>query len=142
MEPAPDFSPKGGVHPMPHVIVEYTDNIKEEGQIRGLLKKINDSLIENDGLFPIGGIRSRAIELKDYVVADDSQDDAFVHVTLKIGGGRSEERLQAACDKLFAVIEEHFAPLFEKRYLALSMEVFEFTRPTYKKNNIHQRYKK
>lgn len=126
---------------MPHVTVEYTDNIKGEGRIRELLEKINQSLLENDGLFPIGGIRTRAVELKDYVVADGSEDDAFVHVTFKIGGGRSEERLSAACDKLFAVIVDHFAALFEKRYLALSMEVSEFTRPTYKKNNIHKRYK-
>lgn len=127
---------------MPHVIVEYTDNLKGEGRIRELLGKINKSLLGNDGLFPIGGIRTRAVELEDYVVADGAEDDAFVHVTLKIGGGRPEEQLSAACDKLFAVIEDHFAVLFKKRYLALSMEVSEFTRPTYKKNNIHKRYKK
>lgn len=40
---------------MPHVIVEYTDNIKGEGHIGELLEKINQSLLKNDGLFPIGG---------------------------------------------------------------------------------------
>lgn len=127
---------------MPHVIVEYTDNIKEEAQIGVLLKQINQSLIDSGGVFPIAGIRSRAIELKDYVVADGSEDDAFVHVALKIGGGRSEQELKQACDKLFEMIKAHFADLFAKRYLALSMEVEEFSRPTYKQNNIHKRYKK
>lgn len=127
---------------MPHVIVEYTDNIKEEANIGSLLKKINESMIDSNGVFPVGGIRSRAIELKDYCVADGAEDDAFVHVALKIGSGRSEGELTAACDKLFEVVKEHFAGLFEKRYLALSMEVEEFTRPTYKQNNIHKRYKK
>ncbi|RST74283.1 5-carboxymethyl-2-hydroxymuconate Delta-isomerase [Siminovitchia acidinfaciens] len=126
---------------MPHVIVEYTDNIKEEANIGVLLEKINWSMIDSGGVFPIGGIRSRAIELKDYFVADGAADDAFVHVSLRIGGGRSEEELTAACDKLFDVVKEHFAALFDKRYLALSMEVEEFTRPTYKQNNIHKRYK-
>ncbi|HEY4552805.1 MAG TPA: 5-carboxymethyl-2-hydroxymuconate isomerase, partial [Bacillaceae bacterium] len=55
---------------MPHIIVEYTDNIKKEARIASLLEKINRSLLENDGLFPIGGIRSRAIELNDYFIAD------------------------------------------------------------------------
>lgn len=127
---------------MPHVIVEYTDNIKQEANIGSLLIKINESLIDSGGVFPIAGIRSRAIELKDYCIADGTEDDAFVHVALKVGGGRSEEELTAACDKLFDVVKEHFADLFEKRYLALSMEVEEFTRPTYKRNNIHKRYKK
>ena len=72
---------------MPHFIVEYTDNIKADADMRTLLKKANEVLIAQ-GAFPIGGIRSRAIELHDYVVADDTEDDAFVHATLKIGAGR------------------------------------------------------
>lgn len=128
---------------MPHIIVEYTDNIKKEARIASLLEKINRSLLENDGLFPIGGIRSRAIELNDYFIADGTGDDAFVHVTLKIGSGRAEEAKKAACDKLFDVMKEHFSDLFSKRYLALSMELYEFSEAgTYKLNNIHQRYKK
>lgn len=129
---------------MPHVIVEYTDNIKEEAEIRSLLQKINHSLLDNDGLFPIGGIRSRAIELQDYFVADGAEDDAFVHVTLKIGAGRTEEQKKSACDKLFEAIKAHFSDLFEERYLALSMELYEFNDAggTYRHNNIHKRYQK
>lgn len=126
---------------MPHFIVEYTDNIKDEADISGLLKKINDVLISHSDLFPIGGIRSRAYELHDYRVADGAEDDAFVHAMLKIGGGRSEEDKKVVCDELFDTLKSHFATLFDKRYLALSMELVEFTRSTYKHNNIHARYK-
>jgi 5-carboxymethyl-2-hydroxymuconate isomerase len=127
---------------MPHITVEYTDNLREDGNIRELLRKINETLIVEGEAFPVGGIRSRAIELKDYVIADGTgEDDAFVHVTLKIGGGRPEEVKKSACDMLFEVIENHFAEQFTKRYLALSMELYEFSNPTYKKNNIHQRYR-
>lgn len=69
---------------MPHFIIEYTDNIKDEIQIDGLLRKVNDVLISYPSIFPIGGIRSRAIELKHYRVADGTEDDAFVHAILKI----------------------------------------------------------
>ncbi|WP_026702157.1 5-carboxymethyl-2-hydroxymuconate Delta-isomerase [Salibacterium aidingense] len=128
---------------MPHFIVEYTDNLKEEGDLRGLLKKINDVLISRPDLFPIGGIRSRAIELNEYVIADDTEDDAFVHAQLKIGGGRSKEDKAMISEKIFETMETHFASLFEKRYLALSFELQEFGEGgTYKKNNIHPRYKK
>ena len=48
---------------MAHLIVEYTANLKAEADIPALLEKANDVLIEQDGVFPIGGIRSRAIEL-------------------------------------------------------------------------------
>ena len=125
---------------MPHIIVEYTDNLKADGRIPELLRKINDVLISFDPIFPIGGIRSRAIELHDYVVADGTGDDAFVHVTLKIGAGRSESEKKEVCDALFDAIKAHFADLFARRYLALSMELVEFGQ-TYKHNNIHSRYK-
>lgn len=127
---------------MAHFILEYTDNIKKEADIPDLLGKINGVLISHRDLFPIGGIRSRAHELYDYRVADGTEDDAFVHATLKIGGGRSEEDKKRVCDEIFETIKTHFANLFSNRYLALSMELVEFERPTYKHNNIHSRYKK
>lgn len=127
---------------MPHFILEYTDNIKEEANIPDLLKKINQVLISRSDIFPIGGIRSRAIELKHYFVADGTENDAFVHGTLKIGAGRSEEDKKAVCEEIFAVLKEHFSELYEKRYLALSLELYEFSFGTFKLNNIHGRYKK
>ncbi|MFC7394130.1 5-carboxymethyl-2-hydroxymuconate Delta-isomerase [Scopulibacillus cellulosilyticus] len=128
---------------MPHIIVEYTDNIKEEANIPELLKKLNGVLISRSRIFPTGGIRSRAIELHDYYIADGSEDDAFVHVTFKIGSGRSEADKKETCEALFDVIKSHFAELFEKRYLALSLDLVEFGEGgTYKHNNIHKRFKK
>ncbi|WP_458414170.1 5-carboxymethyl-2-hydroxymuconate Delta-isomerase [Schinkia sp. CFF1] len=127
---------------MPHIIVEYTNNIKAEANIPLLLEKINGVIISKSPLFPIGGLRSRAIELEDYRVADGKEDDAFVHVTLKIGAGRSKQDKKSTCDELFDVIKEHFAELFSRRFLALSMELVEFSEAgTYKHNNIHQRFK-
>lgn len=126
---------------MPHFILEYTDNLKDETDIPQLLKKVNNCLLSFPEIVPIGGLRSRAIELKDYVVADGTGDDAFVHATLKLGKGRTEEEKQMLGDALFKTITDHFQPLFEKRYLAISMEVYEFPRATYKRNNIHERYK-
>ncbi|WHY79406.1 5-carboxymethyl-2-hydroxymuconate Delta-isomerase [Neobacillus sp. WH10] len=128
---------------MPHIILEYTDNIKTEANISSLLKKLNMVLISKSNIFPIGGIRSRAILLHDYCVADGTVDDAFVHVMLKIGAGRSEKDKKETCDELFEVIKGHFAELFAQRYLALSVELVEFSEAgTYKYNNIHKRYKK
>jgi 5-carboxymethyl-2-hydroxymuconate isomerase len=126
---------------MPHVIVEYTDNLRADARIPALLKTINDTLIAQGGAFPIGGIRSRALELHDYRVADGAEDDAFVHVTLRIAAGRSDEVKKKACDELFDAVKAHFADVYARRYLALSMELVEFgDGGTYKHNNIHALY--
>lgn len=127
---------------MPHLIIEYTANLKEETDIPALLKKVNDSFLSHSAIIPIGGLRTRAIELVDYRVADGTEDDAFVHATLKLGSGRTEEDKKMLCDDLFLTIKDHFADVYEKRYLALSLELYEFMNPTYKQNNIHTRYNK
>ncbi len=126
---------------MPHFIVEYTDNLKEDIKVEQLLKDVHQILIARNDIFPIGGIRSRAIELTDYRVADGLEDDAFVHATLKIAAGRSEEIKAEVCDAIFEVIKAHFDETMNKRYLALSMELVEFSDSgTYKQNNIHSRF--
>ncbi|WP_295007533.1 5-carboxymethyl-2-hydroxymuconate Delta-isomerase [uncultured Dechloromonas sp.] len=130
---------------MPHLIYEITDNLDTaEADIKGLLQKSNQVLIEQGGVYPTGGIRSRVIWLKDYCVADGAQSsDAFVHATLKIGAGRSDEAKKKTGDELFAMLSDHFAAFFGRHGLALSMEIAEFSEAgTWKKNNIHPRYKK
>jgi len=128
---------------MPHIIIEYTANLASEARLPVLLKTVNEVLIAQAGVFPTGGIRSRAIRLDDYRMADGAADDAFVHVTLKIGSGRSDAVKKQTCDALFEAIKAHFAELYAKRYLALSMELSEFSETgSYKHNNVHARFKK
>lgn len=128
---------------MPHFIVEYTDNIKNEVNLAKLFEEVHQVLMSRDTIFPVGGIRSRAIELHDYRIADGTEDDAFVHAVLKIGAGRPAETKKETCDALFEVMKEHFSTLMSNRYLALSMELIEFSEAgTYKHNNIHARFNK
>jgi len=128
---------------MPHLVFEYTDNIAADADIAGLLKKANDTLIAQGSVIPIGGVRSRAICLTEYRMADGAADYAFVHATLKMGAGRGAEVKKKLGDELFAVIKEHFAELHARRYLALSMEIAEFDEAgTWKHNNVHARFKK
>jgi len=128
---------------MPHFIVEYTANLEADGDIPGLLEQVNATLIAQDGVFPIGGIRSRAIRLDHYRMADGQADYAFVHAVLKIGSGRDAATRQRVGDQLFEAMQRHFAAVYEKRYLALSLELAEFSEAgTWKHNNVHARFKR
>ena len=127
---------------MPHLIIEYTDNLSPHIQIKELLKKSGEVLSSFPDVYPIGGIRVRAIQVTDYWIADGSEDDAFVHMTLKIGAGRTDKEKKETCDQLFQALQEHMRELFDSRNLALSLELSEFSESgTYKKNNIHKRFK-
>ena len=122
---------------MPHFIAECTDNIREQADLPALFALVNEALAAT-GIFPIGGIRSRAIWLDTWQMADGKHDYAFVHMTLKIGTGRSLESRQEVGGMLFELIKNHFAALMDSRYLALSFEIEEL-HPTlnYKQNNVH-----
>ncbi|MCU6385486.1 5-carboxymethyl-2-hydroxymuconate Delta-isomerase [Enterobacter quasiroggenkampii] len=126
---------------MPHFIAECTDNIREQADLPGLFAKVNEALAAT-GIFPIGGIRSRAHWLDTWQMADGKHDYAFVHMTLKIGAGRSLESREEVGEMLFVLIKTHFAALMASRYLALSFELDEL-HPTlnYKQNNVHALFK-
>jgi len=126
---------------MPHFIVECTENIREQADLPGLFARVNEALAAT-GIFPLGGIRSRAHWVDTWQMADGRHDYAFVHMTLKIGAGRSLESRQQVGEMLFALIKDHFAGLMAARYLALSFELDEL-HPTlnYKQNNVHALFK-
>ncbi len=130
---------------MPHVVVEYTANLRAEAGIASLLREINGYLIEqrvgDAPAFPIGGIRSRAIALEDWCIADgDDADDAFVHVRITVGAGRDDATRKRVFDGLFELLKAHFAAIHARRGFALSMEAGTFGGSgTWKHNNLHAR---
>lgn len=126
---------------MPHFYAECTDNIREEANLPSLFSKVNSALA-GSGIFPLAGIRSRAIWLDTWQMADGKQDYAFVHMTLKIGAGRSLEDREKTAEMLFTLIKAHFADLMAERYLALSFTLEELDPVlNYKQNNVHALFK-
>jgi 5-carboxymethyl-2-hydroxymuconate isomerase len=123
-----------------HCIVEYTDNLAADGDIPGLLHKLADKFC-GSGVFPQGGVRVRALRLTEYVVADGTADDAFVHLTVKMGAGRSAAFKAEFFGEFFGIVERHFDDLFARRGLALSLYVEEADEAgSFKRNNLHQRF--
>jgi len=127
---------------VPHFIVEYTDNIAQRADIPSLLSKASATLAAQNGVFPLGGIRARAIECRDYRLGNGESDTAFVHAILKIGFGRAAEAKQKVCDELFAVMQEHLRLKATPPALRVSMELYEFDEGgTYRLNNVHARFR-
>jgi len=128
---------------MPHCIVEWTDNLDGQVDIPDFLEVLASEFRKSGGVFPMGGIRVRAVRLSDYVIADGQADDAFINITVKMGAGRTAEFKQGFFPPLFEKVKAYFADLQSKRYLALSLYVEEFDEAGgYKQNNIHERFRK
>ncbi|MFM0503591.1 5-carboxymethyl-2-hydroxymuconate Delta-isomerase [Paraburkholderia caffeinilytica] len=131
---------------MPHLTLEYSANLADEdsiGQLCTSLAACLDAQRENEQrVYPLGGIRVRALRCDQYCVADGRPGAAFLHANLKIGAGRSDAAKKATGDALFDAIKRHFAAEFEQHGLALSLEINEFSEAgTWKHNNLHARLK-
>lgn len=126
---------------MPHFIVEYSANIEDELDLPELLKVLNETAVST-GVFPLGGIRSRAIRCEHFRVAEGDPENGFIHLTAKVGSGRPIETLQEAGDSVFKAFTDFLEPIFSTRYLSIGFELTEL-HPVlnYKKNNIHQKLK-
>lgn len=122
---------------MPHFIAEYTNNLEQHADLPGLFEKVHTTLGAT-GVFPLGGIRSRAVRLDTWRMADGKHDYTFVHMTLKVGHGRDLPTRKRVAEALFDVIREHFAQLQADRLLALSFEMIELHEVlNFKENNVH-----
>lgn len=126
---------------MPHVIIEYTANVEADARIPELMRVLNDVLIGHANVFPVGGIRTRALRLDQYRMADGAEDDAFVHVTFRIKAGRQKAVTGPICAAMFAAMRAHLVDVFARRYLGLTLELVEFdARGFYVENNVHARF--
>src|SRR5690606_8877144 len=53
---------------MPHIIIEYSANLRDEIAIDTLVERLHRTAIDT-GVFPIGGARTRAAERSHYRIA-------------------------------------------------------------------------
>src|SRR6185312_10271941 len=123
---------------MPHLIVEYSANLEHVVDIPRLVTAVHAAALET-GMFPIGGIRTRAARRDIYKVADGHPDNAFIHLQARIGTGRPPEARQKAAEHIFAALKAETAKAFANRPLGLTFEIVEVDPVgSLKHNNLHE----
>ena len=127
---------------MAHIRIEYSANLGERIDFPRFLEAVHASALAT-GIFPIGGVRTRAYAAQHYRIADGHPDNAFVHMMLRVGHGRDLETRKRACETIFATVCEQLSELFGKIPLGLSLEMQEIDPVlTFKKNNLHEYVKR
>lgn len=126
---------------MPHVIVEYSANLESDVSPREIVERIHAAVIST-GVFPLGGVRTRAERREVYAIADRDPDNAFVAILIRVGRGRDEETRKRVSQTVLAALSELTAEAFRKRGLSLSVEIQEIDEAgATRKNNLHERVK-
>jgi len=107
---------------MPHLTVEYTDNLNFD--VQRLFARLHDELVAT-GAVNLKGIKSRAIRHTEYRIADGNPGYGFVHLNILLRTGRPLETQQEVAQRAMAVLEETFGHYFEQGYLSLSIDIKE-----------------
>lgn len=127
---------------MPHIIVEYSANLEPQVSPRRLVDALHQAALQT-GVFPLGGLRTRAERRDIYAVADGDPENAFVAVIVRIGQGRDEATRQRVAASLMAVLEAQTAEAFRTRGLGLTVEVQEIDgTASLRTNNLHERLRR
>ena len=122
---------------MPHFTIEYSANLDSRLDMNEVVEVVRKAAVET-GIFPLGGIRVRAIRCEHYAVADGSPHHGFLAMVLRLGEGRDLAARQKAGDHIFRVLSDHLDPVFATSQFALSFDMQINDKETsWKRNNIH-----
>jgi 5-carboxymethyl-2-hydroxymuconate isomerase len=127
---------------MPHLNIEYSGNLDDALDIQTLVERIHETALET-GIFPLGGVRTRADPRHHYRIANGDPRAGYIHLTVRIGSGRDVETRRAAGERIFGALCDFTDELYRSRPLALSFELHEIPPDmAWRKNNLHELLKK
>jgi len=122
---------------MPHFTIEYSANIDALVDMGEIVEVVRKAAVET-GIFPLGGIRVRAIRCEHYAIADGRKNFGFLDMVLRLGEGRDLAIRKKAGEHIFKVLSAHLDPVFANGQFALSFDMQINDKETsWKRNNIH-----
>mgnify|MGYP000468690232 CR=1 FL=1 len=126
---------------MPHFTIEYSANLDGRADMGLVVEQVRKAAVET-GIFPLGGIRVRAIKCEHYAIADGDRRFGFLDMVLRLGEGRDLPTRQKAGEHIFQALSACLDPVFADSKFALSFDMQINDKETsWKRNNIHEALK-
>src|SRR5258705_11244801 len=132
------FKNRGSDPDMPPFTIEYSANLDALVDMGAVVEIVRKAAVET-GIFPLGGIRVRAIRCEHYAIADGRPEFGFLDMVLRLGEGRDLAARKKAGEHIFRMLSDHLDPVFAQSPLALSFDMQSNDKQTsWKRNNIHK----
>jgi 5-carboxymethyl-2-hydroxymuconate isomerase len=126
---------------MPHFTIEYSANLDKRVDMGNVVELVRKAAVET-GIFPLGGIRVRAVRCEHYAIADGSAHFGFLDMVLRLGEGRDLAMRRKAGEYIFKALSAYLDPVFASGKFALSFDMQINDKETsWKRNNIHEALK-
>ena len=126
---------------MPHFTLEYSANLDARVDMDKVVEVVRKAAVET-GIFPLGGIRVRAVSCEHYAIADGNPHHGFIAMLLRIGEGRDLATRKKAGEHVFKALSDYLDPVFANSNFALSFDIqINDKEMSWKRNNIHEALK-
>src|SRR5882672_912993 len=126
---------------MPHFTIEYSGNLDARIDMGKVVEVVRKAAVET-GIFPLGGIRVRAVKCEHYAIADGNPQLGFLDMVLRLGEGRDLAVRKMAGEHIFMALSAYLDPVFAETKFALSFDMQINDKDTsWKRNNIHDALK-
>lgn len=122
---------------MPHLVLECTANVPDAPDLGRVLLDLHDALMAS-GLFERKDIKSRAVRHDVFAVAEGAGDLSFVALSIAILDGRPDEVKAALSDSALDVLVRAFPKLAEGGRGAITVEVRDLHRASYRRVRIRE----
>ena len=108
---------------MPQITLEYSNNIIVK-DLKALVSELHQIIAE---MLPaeISSCKTRIIEHSNYVIGSDTKNSAFIHLSIRILKGRTEEVKNFTAHAAANYLRKNFAELNEALDLQISVEIGE-----------------
>jgi len=116
---------------VPHLVLEYSANITQEVDWSALFSRLHQATAAAGA--SLAACRSRAIRHETYYVADGQPGGAFVHLTVALLSGRTDEVKAEVTRRCAEVLVEEYRPSLESFDLHISVELRDLHRESYQK---------
>jgi 5-carboxymethyl-2-hydroxymuconate isomerase len=126
---------------MPHFTIEYSANLDKHLDMGNIVELVRKAAVET-GIFPLGGIRVRAVRCEHFAIADGSAHFGFLDMVLRLGEGRDLATRKKAGEHIFKALSAYLDPVFANGKFALSFDMQINDKETsWKRNNIREALK-
>jgi 5-carboxymethyl-2-hydroxymuconate isomerase len=126
---------------MPHFTLEYSANLDALVDMGKIVEVVRKAAVET-GIFPLGGIRVRAVRCEHFAIADGNPELGFLAMVLRLGEGRDLATRKKAGEHIFKALSDYLNPVFADSKFALSFDMqINDKEMSWKRNNIHEALK-
>ena len=121
----PDPEGSCDAFPVTYLLIEHSSNLRRQLNLPRFVEAMRLAALAT-GIFPLGGMRTRAYE-SDLDCEGDQQrpDHTFVHLSIRVGQDRDHATRRQACEEIFAAACEQLREVHARAPLGISVEMQE-----------------